>query len=88
MWGRATEQLSIFTPRLSDSSKSHDLENYSTEKRENGIPLIYSLLLRINEIEPKYYADGEDAYAMKRDLVVWSKQQVGYITLCIIIIIG
>ena len=31
---------------------------------------------RINEIEPKYYADGEDAYAMKRDLVVWSKQQV------------
>ena len=31
---------------------------------------------RISEIEPKYYADGEDAYAMKRDLVVWSKQQV------------
>ena len=31
---------------------------------------------RINEIEPKYYADGEDAYAMKRDLVQWSKQQV------------
>ena len=30
---------------------------------------------RINEIEPKYYADGEDAYAMKRDLVKWSKQQ-------------
>lgn len=24
--------------------------------------------LRISEIEPKYYADGEDAYAMKRDL--------------------
>ena len=33
-------------------------------------------ICRINEIEPKYYADGEDAYAMKRDLVVWSKQQV------------
>ena len=30
---------------------------------------------RISEIEPKYYADGEDAYAMKRDLVIWSKQQ-------------
>ena len=29
----------------------------------------------MSEIEPKYYADGEDAYAMKRDLVVWSKQQ-------------
>ena len=26
-------------------------------------------------MEPKYYADGEDAYAMKRDLVLWSKQQ-------------
>ncbi|NEU36702.1 GNAT family N-acetyltransferase, partial [bacterium LRH843] len=23
----------------------------------------------ISEIEPKYYADGEDAYAMKRDLL-------------------
>ena len=25
-------------------------------------------LYRISEVEPKYYADGEDAYAMKRDL--------------------
>jgi hypothetical protein len=33
-------------------------------------------LCRINEIEPKYYADGEDAYAMKRDLVHWAKEQV------------
>ena len=23
---------------------------------------------RINDVEPKYYADGEDAYAMRRDL--------------------
>ena len=23
---------------------------------------------RINDVEPRYYADGEDAYAMKRDL--------------------
>lgn len=28
----------------------------------------------INEIEPKYYADGEDAYAMKRDLVSFATQ--------------
>ena len=55
-----------------------------SEKCENNIPIIHSLLLRINEIEPKYYADGEDAYAMKRDLVVWSKQQVGYIPLIVI----
>lgn len=30
------------------------------------IPCFHSY--RISEIEPKYYADGEDAYAMKRDL--------------------
>jgi hypothetical protein len=29
----------------------------------------------MSEIEPKYYADGEDAYAMKRNLVVWSQQE-------------
>merc|ERR1711972_691259 len=27
----------------------------------------------ISEIEPKYYADGEDAYAMKRDLSSFAK---------------
>ena len=32
------------------------------------------LLCRISEIEPKYYADGEDAYAMKRNLVTWAQQ--------------
>ena len=31
-----------------------------------------NLFCRISEIEPKYYADGEDAYAMRRNLVVWS----------------
>jgi hypothetical protein len=35
----------------------------------------YNSNFRVSEIEPKYYADGEDAYAMKRNLVVWSKQQ-------------
>lgn len=28
----------------------------------------------ISEIEPKYYADGEDAYAMKRDLKSFAKK--------------
>ncbi len=32
-------------------------------------------LFRINEIEPKYYADGEDAYAMKRDLAAFAKSK-------------
>merc|ERR1711935_369930 len=33
-----------------------------------------ALKFQISEIEPKCYADGEDAYAMKRNLVVWSGQ--------------
>ena len=43
--------------------------------------------IRISEIEPKYYADGEDAYAMKRNLVVWSQQQgiaPGIFPLCLV----
>jgi len=32
-----------------------------------------ALKFKINEIEPKYYADGEDAYAMRRDLVEFAK---------------
>jgi len=30
--------------------------------------MLVTLCFRISEIEPKYYADGEDAYAMRRDL--------------------
>lgn len=30
--------------------------------------VIYLYYSRISEVEPKYYADGEDAYAMKRNL--------------------
>jgi len=33
-----------------------------------------SLKFKIIEIEPKYYADGEDAYAMRRDLSEFSKE--------------
>ena len=25
-------------------------------------------IFRINDVEPRYYADGEDAFAMKKDL--------------------
>lgn len=35
----------------------------------------HTLGFAISEIEPKYYADGEDAYAMKRDLVSFAKQE-------------
>ena len=34
-----------------------------------------ALEFQISEIGPKYYADREDAFAMKRDLVKWDKQQ-------------
>ncbi|KAG8182520.1 hypothetical protein JTE90_002058 [Oedothorax gibbosus] len=34
-----------------------------------------TLKFQISEIEPKYYADGEDAYAMKRDLATFSNQK-------------
>jgi len=36
---------------------------------------LYKCALRfeISEVEPKYYADGEDAYAMRRNLVPWSQ---------------
>jgi N-alpha-acetyltransferase 10/11 len=33
-----------------------------------------SLKFKILEIEPKYYADGEDAYSMRRDLTELSKK--------------
>ncbi|KAJ9580841.1 hypothetical protein L9F63_023972 [Diploptera punctata] len=35
-----------------------------------------TLKFTISEIEPKYYADGEDAYAMKRDLVSFASQTI------------
>lgn len=29
----------------------------------------------VMDVEAKYYADGEDAYAMKRPLVEWAKEK-------------
>lgn len=34
-----------------------------------------SLGFKILEIEPKYYADGEDAYSMMRDLSAFSAEK-------------
>ncbi|KAH7636202.1 GNAT family N-acetyltransferase vnc [Dermatophagoides farinae] len=33
-----------------------------------------TLKFEISEVEPKYYADGEDAFAMKRDLAEFARQ--------------
>ncbi|CAG0914914.1 unnamed protein product [Notodromas monacha] len=46
-------------------------------RRTNRAALsLYSNMLKftILEVEPKYYADGEDAFAMKRDLVSFAQQ--------------
>lgn len=41
-----------------------------------------SLGFKILEIEPKYYADGEDAYSMRRDLTELSKKWNVLISQC------
>ena len=33
-----------------------------------------TLKFAVSEIEPKYYADGEDAYAMRRDLTSFQEK--------------
>lgn len=38
-----------------------------------------SLRFKILEIEPKYYADGEDAYSMRRDLTELAKKMDRYV---------
>jgi N-alpha-acetyltransferase 10/11 len=38
-----------------------------------------SLKFKILEIEPKYYADGEDAYSMRRDLTELAKKMDRYV---------
>uniref|UniRef100_A0A090XDQ8 N-acetyltransferase domain-containing protein n=1 Tax=Ixodes ricinus TaxID=34613 RepID=A0A090XDQ8_IXORI len=50
--------------------------SFTSEKSNRAALHLYTNTLgfTINEIEPKYYADGEDAYAMKRDLVGFATQ--------------
>lgn len=38
---------------------------------------LFILCCRISEVEPKYYADGEDAYAMKRNLTQMADEVCG-----------
>ncbi|KAM8864248.1 N-alpha-acetyltransferase 10 [Spinachia spinachia] len=63
--------------KLMDQASRAMIENFSAKyvslhvRKSNRAALhLYSntLKFQISEIEPKYYADGEDAYAMKRDL--------------------
>lgn len=67
---KVTEQHLISTPTPSSFRKLFSHYYSILEKNVNPKPWI----CRISEIEPKYYADGEDAYAMKRDLVTFAQQ--------------
>ena len=67
---RAIEQLLISTNVHSDLSKL--LMKWLTIWSPK-FSHISHIFFRISEVEPKYYADGEDAYAMRRNLVPWSQ---------------
>ncbi|XP_041092906.1 N-alpha-acetyltransferase 10-like isoform X2 [Polyodon spathula] len=65
--------------KLMDQASRAMMENFSAKyvslhvRKSNRAALhLYSntLKFQISEVEPKYYADGEDAFAMKRDLAV------------------
>uniref|UniRef100_A0A674PEH2 N-terminal amino-acid N(alpha)-acetyltransferase NatA n=1 Tax=Takifugu rubripes TaxID=31033 RepID=A0A674PEH2_TAKRU len=64
--------------KLMDQASRAMIENFNAKyvslhvRKSNRAALhLYSntLKFQISEVEPKYYADGEDAYAMKRDLL-------------------
>ncbi|XP_012302331.1 N-alpha-acetyltransferase 11 [Aotus nancymaae] len=63
--------------KLMDQASRAMIENFNAKyvslhvRKSNRAALhLYSNILnfQVSEVEPKYYADGEDAYAMKRDL--------------------
>uniref|UniRef100_A0A8C6QLS8 N-terminal amino-acid N(alpha)-acetyltransferase NatA n=1 Tax=Nannospalax galili TaxID=1026970 RepID=A0A8C6QLS8_NANGA len=63
--------------KLMDQASRAMIENFSAKyvslhirKSNQGALHLHSntLNFQVSEVEPKYYADGEDAYAMKRDL--------------------
>jgi len=44
---------------------------------------MWFVVFRVSEIEPKYYADGEDAYAMRRDLSEFAEKVSHFYSKCI-----
>ncbi|CAL1606127.1 unnamed protein product [Knipowitschia caucasica] len=69
--------------KLMDQASRAMIENFNAKyvslhvRKSNRAALhLYSntLKFQISEVEPKYYADGEDAYAMKRDLAHMSDE--------------
>uniref|UniRef100_A0A8C5WLB5 N-terminal amino-acid N(alpha)-acetyltransferase NatA n=1 Tax=Leptobrachium leishanense TaxID=445787 RepID=A0A8C5WLB5_9ANUR len=71
--------------KLMDQASRAMIENFNAKyvslhvRKSNRAALhLYSntLNFQISEVEPKYYADGEDAYAMKRDLTHMADEQL------------
>uniref|UniRef100_H3ABA0 N-terminal amino-acid N(alpha)-acetyltransferase NatA n=1 Tax=Latimeria chalumnae TaxID=7897 RepID=H3ABA0_LATCH len=69
--------------KLMDQASRAMIENFNAKyvslhvRKSNRAALhLYSntLNFQISEVEPKYYADGEDAYAMKRDLIQMAEE--------------
>ncbi|XP_072343924.1 N-alpha-acetyltransferase 10 isoform X1 [Scyliorhinus torazame] len=69
--------------KLMDQASRAMIENFNARyvslhvRKSNRAALhLYSntLNFQISEVEPKYYADGEDAYAMKRDLTIMADE--------------
>ncbi|KYO34885.1 N-alpha-acetyltransferase 10 isoform B [Alligator mississippiensis] len=54
--------------KLMDQASRAMIENFNANNRAALHLYSNTLNFQISEVEPKYYADGEDAYAMKRDL--------------------
>ncbi|XP_072102549.1 N-alpha-acetyltransferase 10 isoform X6 [Mobula birostris] len=71
--------------KLMDQASRAMIENFNARyvslhvRKSNRAALhLYSntLNFQISEVEPKYYADGEDAYAMKRDLTQMADEEI------------
>uniref|UniRef100_A0A8C5H7X1 N-terminal amino-acid N(alpha)-acetyltransferase NatA n=1 Tax=Gouania willdenowi TaxID=441366 RepID=A0A8C5H7X1_GOUWI len=54
--------------KLMDQASRAMIENFNAKYVSLHVRKRYCTVGVISEVEPKYYADGEDAYAMKRDL--------------------
>uniref|UniRef100_A0A2K6TG51 N-terminal amino-acid N(alpha)-acetyltransferase NatA n=1 Tax=Saimiri boliviensis boliviensis TaxID=39432 RepID=A0A2K6TG51_SAIBB len=76
--------------KLMDQASRAMIENFNAKyvslhvRKSNRAALhLYSntLNFQISEVEPKYYADGEDAYATKRDLTQMA-DELRYIKTC------
>ncbi|XP_019499052.1 PREDICTED: N-alpha-acetyltransferase 10 [Hipposideros armiger] len=76
--------------KLMDQASRAMMENFNAKyvslhvRKSNRAALhLYfnTLNFQISEVEPKYYADGEDAYAMKRDLTQMAEELRRYLEL-------